>query len=245
MTVLDAIKTAMKRIGALAAGETPTNEEAADGLARLNSLVESWHNERLLVYTTTRTTWTMVADTGSYTLGLGGDIAIDRPMFISQIRAIDTSQDPDVEIDLGRLLTDEEYAAIPDKDQTGTFPTCVYYNPTSPLGTVTFWPVPTSGALEGVIYAPAPVTGFASLYAIISLPPGYERALIANLATELAPEFGRPVTPELQRIADQSKAVIKIANYRPMHMASDDAIVWAGGTSWNIETNSYNRSTVP
>ncbi len=245
MTVLSVIKSAMRRIGALASGETPTADETADALEILNNLVGSWQNERLITYTITRTTWPIVASTGSYTLGLTGDIAIDRPVFVTQIKAIDTSQDPDVEIDLGRLLTEAEYASIPDKDQTGTFPTCCYYNPTFPLGTVTFWPVPTSSTLLGAISAWAPITSFASLATTITLPPGYNRALVSNLAIELADEWGRPVTANLQRIADQSKAVIKVANYRPIPLACDEAIVGAGGTSWNIETNSYNRSTVP
>jgi hypothetical protein len=237
MTAQDLISAALKRIGVLAAGETPQAEESADGLLRLNALIDSWANERLTVYTITRTTWTIVSGTAAYTLGLAGTVAVARPIYVSRIGYVDTTPTPDLERQIDQL-SQEQYQAIGEKAQTGEFPRAVYYNPTYPLGTITYWPTPTSSALLGVIYAPAPVTTLATLATSISLPNGYERALTANLAIELAPEYGRPLDPALKMMADESKASIKLANYRPIIITGDPALSGCGGR-WDIEADTY------
>lgn len=238
MTVQDLINAALRRIGALAAGETPSAEESADGFAALNRMVDAWQAERLTVYTLTRTTWSITANDGSYTLGSGGDVSIARPMWVHRIQVVDTSFTPDLVIDLGPLLTDEGYAAIAQPLLTAVYPSCVYYNPTYPLGTITFYPVPTSTTLQGVIFAFAPVAQFAATSTTISLPPGYERALTANLAVELVPEYPMlgSQSPELRRQAEESKGMLKLANYRPILLTPDPALTGLGGY-WNIETD--------
>lgn len=242
MTVQDVLNAALKRIGALAAGESPSAEESADAFACLNRMVDSWATERLTVYTVMRTTWTITANDGSYDVGAtagAGNVIVARPVYVQRITVIDTSQNPDQEIDLGPPLTDQEYAAIPAKALTADRPSCAYYDPTYPLATITFCPVPTSSTLQGVLYAAAPVSQFAAVATTVSLPPGYEKALVANLAIEIAPEYGRPVTVDLQRQADESKAAIKIANYRPLKMRCDEALVGSSGATWDLTTGTY------
>jgi hypothetical protein len=239
-TGLSIVETALRRIGAIASGESAQASETTDGLACLNMLIESWAaGDRLIVYSMTRTTWTIVSGTGAYTLGLLGTIAVARPVYINDLNVIDTSQTPDQEIDLGLVLTDQEYADIPDKALTADQPSRFHYNPTFPLGTVTFWPVPTSSTLLGAIYTEAQVTSIASLATTVTLPPGYERALIANLAVELAPEFGRPVDPGLMKIAADSKAAIKIANYQPIPLRCDPALIGRGGMGYDINIGTH------
>jgi hypothetical protein len=239
-TVQDLVSASLKRIGVLASGETPSAEESADALLRLNALVDSLANERLTIYTVTRTTWTITANDGSYTVGASGNVNIAWPTFVQNVGYIDTAQDPDAEYLLD-LLSPEEYAAFGQKAQANTLPFAAYYNPTYPLGTVEFLPVPTSTTLLGVIYVPTAVASFASLATTISLPPGYERMLTSNLAIELAPEFGQEPSPTLIQIARDSKAAIKVRNYQPLKLRCDPALVGRGGV-WNINTNSYNPS---
>ena len=219
MTALDLITAAMKRIGVLDASEAPTGQEANDGLERLNDLIDGWGTERLTMYTSLRTTWPLVSGQAAYTVGAGGDVNIARPIYVDDLQFIDTSQTPDLEMPLG-LLTVDAYAAIPQKAQTSTYPSFAYYNLTYPLATITFWMVPTSNTLEGVIYAPVAMSEMA-LSTTISLPPGYRRFLRDNLAVELSSEYSVDPAPSLIQSAIDSKADVKRANIRLMDLSVD------------------------
>lgn len=219
MTTLELITAAMKRIGVLDATESPTGQEANDALERLNDLIDSWGTERLTMYTSLRTTWSLVANQAAYTVGDGGDVDIARPLYIDDLKFIDTSQSPALEMPLG-MLTVEAYAAIPQKALTSTYPSYAYYNLTYPLATLTFWMVPTSSTLQGALYAPVAVTELA-LSDTLSLPPGYRRFMRDTLAVELSPEYQVEPAQALVMSAIESKADIKRANIRLMDLSVD------------------------
>jgi len=212
MTTRDLIAASLKRIGVLDAAEAPSPADQADALLRLNDLIDGWATERLTIYTQTRTTWNLVASQASYTVGIGGDVNIARPVFIENLRFQDTTQTPALEMYLAPL-TDDAYAAIPQKGLTATYPTSYYYNPTYPFGTVTFWMIPNVSYLQGVIYAATAVTEL-GLNDTIALPPGYRRFLRDSLAVEIAPEFDVQPSQTLVMAAMEAKANIKRANIR-------------------------------
>jgi len=212
MTTRDLIAAALKRIGVLDAAETPAPADQADVLQRLNDLIDGWATERLTIYTTTRTTWPLVANQASYTIGIGGDVNVARPVFIENLRFQDSSVTPSLEMFLAPL-TDDAYAAIPQKGLTAVYPNSYYYNPTYPFGTVTFWMIPNVSYLQGVMYAATAVSEL-GLNDTIALPPGYRRFLRDNLAVEVAPEFDVEPSQTLVMAAMESKANIKRANIR-------------------------------
>ena len=232
--VRDIVTAALRELGVKAAGEVVTADEANSGLEELNRLVDQWAGERLLIYRVTRTTWTISA-TQNYTVGTGGTVNVVRPVYLDHVNLIDTSTDPDQETPL-TPLTDDGWAAITQKAATSTQPTNWYYNPTFPLGTLSLWPVPSSATLQGALYAPQQTSEFASLDEVISLPPGYRRMLVKNLARDLAPSYGRPVHPELKEEAIESKATVKRNNYRPSDL-SFDAAVLGGNGGYDIMTD--------
>lgn len=219
MTTRDLIAASLKRLGVIDAAESPTPADQADTLLRLNDLIDGWATERLTIYTTTRTTWPLVSGQAAYSIGTGGDVNIARPVFVEDLNFIDTSQSPDLEMNLSPLTVDA-YAAIPQKALTSTYPSCYFYNPTFPLATVTFWMIPNVSYLEGVIYAPTAVTEL-GLNDVISLPPGYRRFLRDNLAVEMAPEFDVEPSNALMASAMESKANIKRANIQFYDLSVD------------------------
>jgi hypothetical protein len=232
MTTSELIAASLKRLGVLAAGETPSANDQADALLRLNDLIDALATEQLSMYTITRTTWTLTT-AASYSVGTGGDINIPRPTNASVIETIgyvDSSQSPPLEILFGECLTEAAYAAIPQKSLTSTRPQQWYYNPTfgtAGFGTLIPWPVPTASGLLGVLYAPQPVAEVA-ITDTLHLPPGYRRMLRDLLAVELAPEFGRQVDPVLQQSAIESKANVKRANIRLVDLLIDPALTTVG-----------------
>lgn len=215
VTALNVIDDALKEIGVLAAHETATGQDATDGQRKLNQLIDELASERLIIYTITRTTWTIASGTGQYDVATGGDVNIVRPVFLQDdaVKFQDTSLSPTTEFDLGKL-TEVDWQRISQKTQTATYPAHWYYNPVYPTATLDLWPVPTSSTLQGVIYAPTAVTEFSALTDSVSLPPGYQRMLIKNLALELAPSYRAPVDPLLLRQASEAKSRIKEMNTR-------------------------------
>jgi hypothetical protein len=222
VTYRDLITASLKRIGIVGAGQTPSSEDAADGLLRLNALLDSFATERLFVPSITRTVWTIVSGTGAYTVGAGGTVNVTRPVFVQDVRFQDTSQSPSLEMPL-EMLTDQSYANIPQKSTTSPYPTAFYYNPTftgAGYATITLWPVPTSATIQGVLYAPATLAQVASLDTTMLLQPGYQWFLQEQLAVMLAPEFGVQAPGELRESAREAKANIKRANIRIVEAAT-------------------------
>jgi hypothetical protein len=73
-TALNIISRAMKDIGALAAGEVPTADEAEDALELLNDMLDQWSNESMMVFYRTEIVFKTVQNTVQYTLGPNGSV---------------------------------------------------------------------------------------------------------------------------------------------------------------------------
>lgn len=232
-TARDIIDGALTELGVRAAGETLAAADASEGLLSLNRMLDAWAAERLMIHTVTRTTWTISANDGQYTVGTGANVNRARPMTVDHVAVIDTDTDPDTESPLGKL-TDDGWAAVSQKAQTSDTPQVWYYNPTYPTGTLDLWPIPTSSTLTGVMYAPTAVTQFTDLTTAVSVPPGYERALVKNLAVELAPAYGRKVDAVLAIQAQEAKAVIKRANNRLSDLSIDPAALIGSMPGYDI-----------
>lgn len=71
---IDIISRAMKDIGALASGETPTPEEAQDAFDMMNDMLDQWSNEDMMVYNFTEIIFPVVQGQTQYTIGPTGDI---------------------------------------------------------------------------------------------------------------------------------------------------------------------------
>lgn len=71
---IDIISRALKDIGALAAGETPTSDAAQDAFDMLNDMLDQWSNEDMMVYNYTEIIFPVVQGQTQYTIGPGGDL---------------------------------------------------------------------------------------------------------------------------------------------------------------------------
>jgi len=100
----------------------------------------------------------------------------------------------------------------------------MYAEQAYPLDNLNFWPVPNTGVNNVVLYSWKPLAELALITTVLSLPPGYERALKFALAVELAPEFGKALSDNVAALAIESKAAIKRMNYRPNYLMVDKEI---------------------
>ena len=243
ITCADLISRALKRLRVVGAGALPTADDQADAFDRLCSMLRSWSLQRGTIWQIVRTTWTIVANTTSYTVGPGGTVNIRRPaspQAIDRIGFIDTSVTPNLEYPGSAPLTEDQYGDIRQRTQTNTFPAGWYYTPTVPLGTLTPFPVPTSSSLLGVIYVPTPVTIPSAVTDQIVLPDGMDLAIQENLAVLLAPEFGVEVTADLRQSARESKAWVTTSNLRMVDMDTSAVacLFGTGRSSENVYTGS-------
>lgn len=66
---IDIISRALKDIGALAAGESPTPDAAQDALEMMNDLIDQWSNENMMVFNVTEIIFNVVPGQVQYTIG--------------------------------------------------------------------------------------------------------------------------------------------------------------------------------
>lgn len=207
MTVGDLLKSSLRLIGAVAVGETPSNDEMKDALSALNTMLDGWSTHRLTVYATTQESLALTAGDYEYTIGSSGDLNTTKPVQILSAFTRDSSgQDYPVKVYTDR----ERYNAIIDKDATGR-PEEILYIPSHPLGYLYTYPA-SDTAYTLYIESLKPLSALSGYTTEISLPTGYERALKYNLAVELAPEFGVSVSPEVAAIASVSYKAIANVN---------------------------------
>lgn len=225
-TARDLIKRSMRLLNAIATGETPSADELVDGLSSLNGMIDSWSTEGLLINARVREEFTLVAGTAAYTMGSSGTFNTTRPLKIEAANIEDQTGDfPEYPV---QILTLAEWAQITIKSTQSELPQKLYAEGTYPLETINLWPVP-SAANKLVLYSRKVLTALASVNTDISFPPGYEDALVHNLAIRLAPEYAKPVPSEVIAVASETKANIKRRNMRPNYMAADDATLGRGG----------------
>jgi hypothetical protein len=234
VTGRDVVKASLRLLGVLASGEAPSASEASDALESLNRMISNWSTESLLIYARVRETFTLTPGTSSYTMGSGGTFNTTRPLSIESASIELQSTSPKQEFPLN-VLEITEWAAITAKDLTATIPTDVYVEMTNPQATVNLWPVPTA-ANKIALYSVKELSSISTLDTALAFPPGYEEAIVYNLAVRLAPEYGRPVSAEVATVATESKANIERLNARPRYLRADSGLLVGNRAGFNFIT---------
>lgn len=228
----------MRLIGATASGESISAAEASDGLTTLNSMLDQWNAERLMVFTSSRQVFSLVGGQQVYTMGTGGDFNVPRPVKIDRMGIISLSnpaQPLELPID---YLTDAQWAGVPVKNIASTLPYEVWDDGGFPLRSLTFWVIPTV-ACQTAIYAWTALTEFTSLTTNLTFPPGYEKAIVYNLAVDLAPEYGdgSGLPALVEATAKEAKGIVKALNIPIVDLQCDVALVNPRGAAYNYKTD--------
>ncbi|HUW99863.1 MAG TPA: hypothetical protein VMY35_02710 [Phycisphaerae bacterium] len=234
-TAGDQINGALRLIGMLAEGETPSAETSQDALAAMNQMIDSWNTERLSVYATQDQVFTWPATEATRTIGPTGDFVGNRP-----IQLLDSTYFRDSDRGLSfnlQFINQNQYNGIAFKTATSTYPRVIFVNDTFPDMTMTVYPVPNK-TLEFHLVSVTTLTQPALLNTELSFPPGYLRAFRFNLATELAAEFGVEPSPQVSRIAMTSKRNLKRIN-NPNDVMSMPAPLVTRNWRFNIYAGAY------
>jgi hypothetical protein len=188
------IKAALRSIGVIATGETPTADELNDGLEALKFMLRRWSANKLRLYYTKQDTVALAAGTASYTIGSGGTCDTVRPV---QIRGgfVRDSSGVDHEV---VIIDEAKYRRLGLKTVTATA-NYLWYSPEYPLGKIYVYPTGS-----GTLYLDSlkPLTDPAAITTSIAFPPEYDEAIKYGLAVRMAPEYGK----------DPSSVVVALAN---------------------------------
>src|SRR6516162_7951784 len=211
MTGGDLINSALRLIGVLASGETPSASESNDALLIAQQMLDSWQAESINIYSILRSVFTLTVGQQVYTLGTGGNFNLARPARVERISVIilnNPSQPLELPLD---MLNYQDWQEIPVKNILSAIPTRCYDDGQFPSRNLNYWPIPAVPNQTG-IYSWQPLNTFPDLTTDVVFPPGYLKGIRYNLAVDLAPEFGRPVPPEVATQAVMAKAVFQVLN---------------------------------
>ena len=234
-TAGDIITGALRLIGVVAEGESPSPETASDALSAMNQMIESWNTERLSVFSTQTQVYEWPATEIRRTLGPTGDFVGSRPILIDDATYF---KDPSTGVSYGiKLINQQQYDGIALKTVRSTYPQVLWVNMTYPNIEMYVYPVPTK-LLEFYFVSVQELSRPAILATDLTFPPGYLRAFRYNLACELAPEFGVEPSRQVTRIAMTSKRNLKRIN-NPDDLMSIPYSIVGTRQRFNIYASNY------
>lgn len=223
----------MRLIRVLAPDANPTTQEAADGLYALNSMLDAWTIERLMVYQIRQTTHTWPANTTTRTIGSGGDFNVSWPVRIEELGSFFRSNSIDYPV---KALPREQYDLITYKGASGSFPKTLYYDHAFPVRTLYVYPIPS---LQLTLYLNSwqALQQFTGLTGEINMPPGYQAAIEYNLGLWIAPEFGAAAVSASKDIEKQAGTLKQaIRGMTQTNMVATVERYTSGGSGANILT---------
>lgn len=224
LTVLDMVCMALRLINVLAASEQPTNTEGNMALITLNMMIDSWGIQNLLIFAKTVETFQFKVLQQSYQMGPGApDFNTIRPQKIENALYQQSNGTTTFNLTIN-IINQDEWAAITVPTTQSPIPTHLWVQYTNPYATLNFWPVPNA-VQNLILHSWKPLSQFATLQTVIAVPPGYLKAIVYNLALELAPQYGKKnIDPLVVAQATDSKADVKRMNTREYLMRTDIAI---------------------
>ncbi len=245
LTGRDLVTRALKTIGVLGTGESPSAADAADAFDLLNELVDAWAIQALTVLTVDRQVYALVSGQGGpdnpYTYGPGGDWdtgTAARPPLIQQANLLLNTSTPAVRIPLP-ILTTAMFSATQVPALENPLPTTLYYNDTVPTGTVVLWPIPTAAVNEIELFVPLVMPGFATLDTLYVCPPGYAKAFRLGLADSCVTFFGvgGEIAAKIRQDATQALLDVKVSNVEMADLSLDPGFTPDLHGSYVIQTD--------
>ena len=218
LTVLDIVKDAMGLVNASAMDETPNASEIQLGLRVLNTMIDRWSAQRLMLRSTTTDIFPLVINQGSYTIGasITANFNTAKPINILSAFVRDGVQ-TDTSLQIVDRITFDTFAD--DKAFAYGRPTILSYDPgasqqTTNLGTILIYTAPDT-VYNLHIESDKYLTEFTNPSDVITFEPAYYEALVYNLAERLYRYYhtdSRQIPADLVGIARAAKHTIEVMN---------------------------------
>ena len=212
-TIGDVLSSALRLAGVLAAEESLSADQAANGIDTLNELLAMWGTSRANRSGNQQLTFSLTDET--VTFGTGGDVST-RIQGASSVIVRSGGLDYTL-----REISIDDYATIPLKS-TGGIPESFCLDNGYPLNTMRIYPVPSSG-MQLRVDAVVVMADYSSVSDVVNLPPETRKAIREALAVHFCAEYGINPSAALVAMSRESQAAMRRA-YRIPAARFDAAI---------------------
>lgn len=237
-TAGDFIRNAMRKLGALQSGDVPSAQEFSDFLEVLNAMIRGWSKKRFLQDIQTTSTFTWDAGSASRTIGPASttpDFTVTaRPSKVLDAQFYDSASTRTYPQD---IIPKENYDAITVKNVQGIPFQIAVESGRTQLTLYAFY-VP-SKTFSFKVWLMSPWTEYAAVADAIGLPVEYHKAIIYNLAIDMAPELGIPPSREVILTASEELRDVKALRSEPapiVRVARELTSAGRGNRWFNIQT---------
>lgn len=176
-----------------------------------NRMVAKWSIQRLMLYYIATRTFILTANLQDYTLGPSasgaGSYVGPRPDLIESCYAIPVASGMHYQMS---VLDRPKWGAIADIGATTSafgVPQSIYPEYLYPNMAFHVWPIPANGC-SITLGTWEQLQQFATIFDTLTFPPGYEEAIVLNLALELAPYYDMPPNSMMVQLA--ADALLKV-----------------------------------
>lgn len=187
------INGALRIIGAVAQGETPTADQTSEALEALNMMIKAFEADGMPLWAIKQYNVPLTVSVNTYRIGLSQTINIPKPLKVIGAFLHNTVTLIDIPM---RVVTRAEYNLLGNKTSEGQ-PVQLYYEPLNTYGDLHLFPTPDANSAadcEVTIVYQRPFEDFDTVSDEPDFPQEWFDALKYGLADRIAPEYGVPIT---------------------------------------------------
>lgn len=202
-------------------GQSASSVELTEGFMRLNEMLDNWSTERYNIFNIATAAYALTTTVSGYLIGPAQTFNAPRPLRIERagIQVVNPNGSGIIRWPL-EILNERQWDEIAVKIKTSPVPTKLYCDNAWPFATLNLCPVPvfTGTAPKLELSTWTQLTDFPDQTTDETFPPGYEVALVYNLAVLLAPQFEKAIPDDAMAVIVDKANTLK-ANIRALNQA--------------------------
>jgi hypothetical protein len=201
------ITAAIRKLGVIAAGQSPTAQDITDAGVALNMLVGQLRSIGMPLWARKTYTFNPVANQQVYPIGNGTVFNVPYPIHVLQAYRQDSGSTTRISMEVIPNFNLNLYPTT-----SGGTPIQLSYQPFINYGEISVWPVPDSSATSStitIVYQ-SPFQYFNSAADTMDFPEEWYLAIVYGLASLIAPEWGTPLQ-DRQVLAAEADKYLKMA----------------------------------